>query len=45
MATEYRIEGGTGAFADATGTLVNDGIANTNTGLVTLRYAGQVCMN
>lgn len=45
MATEYQIEGGTGAFADATGTLVNDGIADTTTGLVTLRYEGEVCMN
>lgn len=45
MATEYRIEGGTGAFVDATGTLINDGIADTTTGLVTLRYEGEICMN
>lgn len=45
MVTEYRIEGGTGVFADATGTLINDGIADTTTGLVTLRYEGEVCMN
>jgi hypothetical protein len=43
MATEYPIQGGTGAFDGATGTLVNDGVADTNTGLVTLRYAGEVC--
>lgn len=43
MATSYQIEGGTGAFAGATGSLQNDGIADTNTGLVTLRYSGEVC--
>ena len=43
MATEYTITGGTGAFAGASGSLTNDGIADTNTGLVTLRYAGEVC--
>lgn len=43
MATSYTITGGTGAFAGATGSLINDGIADTTTGLVTLRYAGEVC--
>ncbi len=43
MATTYRIEGGTGAFAGATGSLKNDGVADTNSGLVTLRYSGEVC--
>ena len=43
MSTEYRIEGGSGAFAGASGSLMNDGIADTNTGLVTLRYSGEVC--
>lgn len=43
MATSYAIEGGTGAFEGATGSLINDGIADTNTGLVTLRYSGEVC--
>ncbi len=45
MATEYTIEGGTGAFDGATGSLINDGVADTNTGLVTLRYAGEVCVD
>ncbi len=45
MATAYTIEGGTGAFAGASGKLLNDGVADTNTGLVTLRYAGEVCVN
>ena len=43
MATSYTIEGGTGVFVGASGSLTNDGIADTNTGLVTLRYAGEVC--
>ena len=43
MATQYTIQGGTGAFEGATGSLVNDGVADTTTGLVTLRYAGEVC--
>lgn len=43
MATNYTIEGGTGTFAGATGSLKNDGVADTNTGLVTLRYSGEVC--
>ena len=45
MATEYRIEGGSGAYAGATGALINDGVADTNTGLVTLRYTGEVCVD
>lgn len=43
MATDYQITGGTGAYAGATGTLRNEGIADTTTGLVTLRYEGEVC--
>lgn len=43
MATDYQITGGTGAYAGATGSLRNEGIADTNTGLVTLRYEGEVC--
>lgn len=45
MATEYTIQGGTGAFDGATGRLINDGVADTTTGLVTLRYAGEVCVD
>lgn len=45
MATEYTIQSGTGLLAGATGTLKNDGIADTNTGLVTLRYEGKICVN
>lgn len=45
MATVYTIDGGTGAFDGASGKLMNDGVADTNTGLVTLRYAGEVCTN
>ncbi|MDH5798422.1 MAG: hypothetical protein OEZ19_07635 [Paracoccaceae bacterium] len=43
MATTYKIEGGTGIYSGATGSLKNDGVADTNTGLVTLRYFGEVC--
>ena len=43
MATTYTITGGTGSFANVSGSLINDGIADTNSGLVTLRYAGEVC--
>ena len=43
MATDYTIVGGSGQFAGASGHLMNDGIADTNTGLVTLRYDGEVC--
>ena len=45
MSTNYTITGGTGAYEGATGQLVNDGVADTTTGLVTLRYAGEVCVN
>lgn len=45
MATIYTIDGGTGVFSGASGNLMNDGVADTNTGLVTLRYAGEVCTN
>lgn len=43
MSTTYTITGGTGAYDGASGQLVNDGVADTTTGLVTLRYAGEVC--
>lgn len=43
MATDYTIQGGSGAWAGATGKLMNEGIADTGTGLVTLRYEGEVC--
>lgn len=45
MATNYEIVSGTGAFEGATGNLVNDGVADTTTGLVTLRYSGEICTN
>ncbi|MCR9110969.1 MAG: hypothetical protein NXH94_19040 [Rhodobacteraceae bacterium] len=45
MSTSYTITGGTGAYDGATGELVNDGVADTTTGLVTLRYAGEVCVD
>ena len=45
MSTTYTITGGTGAFDGATGQLVNDGVADTTNGLVTLRYAGEVCVD
>lgn len=45
MSTTYSITGGTGAFDGAIGQLVNDGVADTTTGLVTLRYAGEVCVD
>lgn len=45
MSTQYTITGGSGAYAGATGSLVNDGVADTTTGLVTLRYAGEVCVD
>lgn len=45
MATDYSIEGGTGTWAGATGSLRNAGIADTATGLLTLRYEGEICRN
>lgn len=45
MSTTYTITGGSGAYDGATGQLLNDGIADTTTGLVTLRYAGEVCVD
>jgi hypothetical protein len=45
MSTSYTITGGSGAFEGAAGQLINDGVADTNTGLVTLRYAGEVCID
>ena len=44
MSTNYEIIGGSGSFAGATGHLMNDGVADTNTGQVTLRYEGEVCL-
>lgn len=43
MATSYTIEGGTGTWAGATGSLRNAGIADTATGLLTLHYEGEIC--
>ena len=43
MATNYKLEGGIGVFDGATGALTNDGVADSHTGLVTLRYSGEVC--
>ena len=45
MSTAYTITGGTGTYEAASGQLVNEGLADTTTGLVTLRYAGQVCVD
>jgi|GEM_PF-1977094 len=44
MSTSYEITGGSGGFAGATGHLMNDGVADTNSGQVTLRYEGEVCL-
>jgi hypothetical protein len=43
MSVNYTITGGTGRFANATGSLQNHGEADLNTGLLTLTYSGQVC--
>lgn len=43
MSTQYTIQGGTGKFNNAKGTLENHGEADTNSGLVTLGYSGQIC--
>jgi hypothetical protein len=43
MAVTYRVTGGTGKFAGATGTLQNHGTADLNTGLLTLTYTGEIC--
>jgi len=43
MATKYEVVGGTGRFAGASGQMINQGIADTNTGLVTLSYSGKIC--
>ena len=45
MSTTYTITGGTGAYSGATGQLTNDGVADTTNGLLTLRYAGEVCVD
>ena len=44
MSVNYTITGGTGRFANATGSLRNHGEADLNSGLLTLSYSGQVCM-
>ncbi len=43
MATAYRIMGGTGKYANAKGSMENEGEVDTNTGLVTLKYKGKIC--
>lgn len=43
MATDYTITGGTGSLDGASGSLRNEGIADTNTGQLTLTYSGEVC--
>lgn len=43
MSTQYKITGGTGEFKGAKGELENHGEADTNRGLVTLGYSGQIC--
>ncbi|EAR49988.1 hypothetical protein OG2516_12071 [Oceanicola granulosus HTCC2516] len=43
MKTEYRITGGTGRYEGASGAFTNEGIADTNAGLLTLRYSGELC--
>ncbi|QBQ53437.1 hypothetical protein [Nitrosococcus wardiae] len=43
MSTQYKVTGGTGRFAEATGTFKNHGEADTHRGLVTLAYSGQIC--
>lgn len=43
MATQYEIVGGSGDYENASGSLQNEGIADTNSGLLTLRYSGEVC--
>jgi hypothetical protein len=45
MRTAYTITGGTGTYEAVSGQLANDGIADTATGLVTLRYSGQICVD
>lgn len=45
MGTDYSIEGRTGNWAGTTGSLRNEGIADTVTGLVTLRDEGEICCN
>ncbi|MBA2669779.1 MAG: hypothetical protein H0U67_05350 [Gemmatimonadetes bacterium] len=43
MSTDYTITGGTGRWEGASGTLSNEGVADTESGLLTLRYRGDVC--
>ncbi len=43
MQTRYRVVRGTGRFAAAKGEFQNQGEADTNRGLVTLTYFGELC--
>jgi hypothetical protein len=43
MQTRYRVVRGTGRFATARGEFQNQGEADTNRGLVTLTYFGEIC--
>jgi hypothetical protein len=43
MFTTYVIQGGSGAFAAASGVLINHGTVDLNTGIFDLTYGGIVC--
>lgn len=43
MSAQYKVTGGAGRFAEATGTFENHREADINKGLVTLAYSGPIC--